>query len=89
MYIDTHAHLTDEAFKENREEIISSLKNANVGLVINIGYDVESSKESACIAQNHDEIYFCAGLHPTDGEDATDANLEKYTIFQKRKNSSG
>ena len=56
MYIDTHAHLTDEAFKENREEIISSLKNANVGLVINIGYDVESSKESACIAQNHDEI---------------------------------
>lgn len=89
MYIDTHAHLTDEAFKENREEVISSLKKANVGLVINVGYDVESSKESAFIAQNHDEIYFCAGLHPTDGEDATDANLEKIYNLSKEKKFVG
>ena len=89
MYIDTHAHLTDEAFKDRIEEVISAYKKADVGLVINIGYDVKSSEESAFIAQNHDEIYFCAGLHPTDGEDANDKNLSIIYDLTKQKKFVG
>jgi len=75
MFSDTHAHLTDEAFRGRIDEVVSSFRAAGVGLVINIGYDLKSSEESAYIAQKHPEIYFTAGLHPTDGEPATEANL--------------
>ena len=50
MYSDTHAHLTDEAFKGRIDEVVASFREANVGLVINIGYDLRSSEESAFIA---------------------------------------
>ena len=81
IFADTHAHLTDEAFSGRIDGVISDYKNAGVGLVINVGYDLISSEKSAFIAQNHDEIYFTAGLHPTDGEDATEENLEKIKLL--------
>lgn len=75
MYIDTHSHLTDEAFAGEVEEVILRAKSSGVGLIINIGYDMKSSQESAQIAQKHHEVYFCAGLHPDDGDEVTDENL--------------
>ena len=77
MFSDTHAHLTDEAFKGRIDEVVNAFRAAGVGLVINVGYDLKSSEESALIAQKYDEIYFTAGLHPTDGEPATSAYLSR------------
>lgn len=74
-FSDTHAHLTDAAFRGREKEVIDSFKDAGVGLAICVGYDLASSEKSAYIAQNHDGIYFTAGLHPTDGEVA-DGNLD-------------
>ncbi len=75
MYIDTHAHLTDECFSDRLDELSSAWRESGVGRVINIGYDVKSSREGAFIAQKLQEVYFCAGLHPTDGDGATEENL--------------
>lgn len=77
MYIDTHAHLTDESFISRIDEVANGWREAGVGKVINIGYDIKSSQESAFIAQKYPEVYFCAGLHPSDGEPADALALEK------------
>ena len=42
MIIDTHVHYDDEAFDVDREELIGSLQENNIGLVLDIG----STKES-------------------------------------------
>ena len=76
MFIDTHAHLTDEAFEGRVDSVVNEWRNSGVGLVVNIGYDIASSQKSAYIAQKYPEVYFMAGLHPTDSEPATEKNLE-------------
>lgn len=54
---DTHAHYDDEQFDKDRNEVISSLKEANVTKCINIGCDIETSKKACEIASEYDFIY--------------------------------
>ena len=44
MYFDTHAHYDDEAFDIDRHELISSLPENGVSLVLNPGCNLNSSK---------------------------------------------
>ena len=49
MYFDSHAHLDDRRFDEDREVIFEDLKNHGVDLIMNIGCDLKSSlMEAAC-----------------------------------------
>lgn len=89
MFIDTHAHLTDEVFAGRVDEAVADWRSSGVGLVINMGYDLNSSKESAFIAQKYPEVYFMAGLHPTDSEPATDDNLEIIRNLTKQEKCLG
>ena len=41
---DTHAHYDSNAFKSDRDEILTALPDAGVGLVVNAGCDVRSSR---------------------------------------------
>ncbi|MBQ1966282.1 MAG: TatD family hydrolase [Clostridia bacterium] len=64
MLFDTHAHLTDPAFDEDREQIIASLPDAGVSHVILPSCTVEDAKAAQKIAKHHSNIYFAAGFHP-------------------------
>ncbi|MBQ1272691.1 MAG: TatD family hydrolase, partial [Clostridia bacterium] len=64
MLFDTHAHLTDPAFDEDREQIIASLPDAGVSHVILPSCTVEDAKAAQKIANHHSNIYFAAGFHP-------------------------
>ena len=46
---DTHAHLMDSAYDEDKEEALKEA--AELKLVINIGCDVPSSKEALALAE--------------------------------------
>lgn len=37
MIFDTHAHYDDEAFDEDRDEVLTSLRKRGVGTVVNVG----------------------------------------------------
>ncbi len=63
---DSHAHYDDEQFDEDRDEIIQSLKEANVTKCINIGCDIETSKKAIDIAKKYDFIYAAIGIHPSE-----------------------
>ena len=72
MLIDTHVHLTNEAYKEDRENILNTLKQNGLEKVINVGYDVLSSKEGFLLSQKYDNVYVALGIHPYSVEEFND-----------------
>ncbi len=70
MFIDAHAHLDDERFEQDRQEIIDALDENEIDFVINAGADLESSLFSKRLAEENEKIYFTAGIHPHDAKTA-------------------
>lgn len=64
--IDSHSHLNDEKFDEDREEQIKKIRESGVSNFITAGYSVESSKKALEIAKKYDFIYTTAGVSPND-----------------------
>ena len=69
MLIDTHAHLNDKRYDENREELISSLFDNKVEKVFTVAYNKESIIDSIELANKYDNIYAIIGVHPSDTKD--------------------
>jgi TatD DNase family protein len=76
MLFDSHAHLNDERFEEDREELISSLKDKGVDLVLNPGACIETSKSSVELANKYDFIYAAVGVHPHDVGEMTEEDIK-------------
>ena len=53
MFTDSHAHLDDERFDEDRQTVIDSLATNGIDTVINIGSTMESSKRSIEFAEKY------------------------------------
>lgn len=65
---DSHAHYDDDAFSENRSEVIESIHQNGVCGVIDIGCDLESSRFAAELAGTYSWFYASAGVHPGNAE---------------------
>ncbi len=76
MLFDSHAHLNDERFDEDREELINSLQEKGVDLVLNPGACIETSKSSVELANKYDFIYAAVGVHPHDVGNMTEDDIE-------------
>lgn len=63
---DSHSHLNDEKFDEDREKTIDEIVKSGVTNFITAGYSVESSKKAIDIAKKYDFIYTTAGVSPND-----------------------
>ena len=61
---DTHAHYDDEAFNEDRDELLDALPKNDVKCVINQGIDIKTSKFSIELAEKYDYIYAAVGIQP-------------------------
>ena len=55
---DTHAHYDDERFDEDRDELLSSLKDKGVSFVVNCGCDLKTCLKTIDMAEkyNPDEV---------------------------------
>lgn len=61
---DTHAHYDDDAFDEDRDELLSILPKNDVKFVINQGIDIKTSEFSIKLAEKYDYIYSAVGIQP-------------------------
>lgn len=61
---DSHAHYDDEAFDEDRFELIESLKEKGVCGIINCGCTPESTEATLALSEQFDFVYFASGIHP-------------------------
>ncbi len=66
MIIDTHAHIDQDAFDEDRDAIIERALEAGVQYMLNVGCDIESSYRSVELSELYDFVYATAGIHPHD-----------------------
>jgi len=62
-YIDTHAHVNINAFKEDAEAVISKCKEEGV-MMINVGTQQDTSKRAVELAEKYNNCYAIVGLHP-------------------------
>ena len=85
MFIDTHAHFNDKAYDGDRHLVLSSLRDFGVDKVINIGADLESSKEVVSLANQYDFLYAAVGVHPYDASTVNDETLETLSSLSQNK----
>lgn len=78
MLFDTHAHLNDPAFDPDRESLITGLPEKGIGLVMNIGCSLASSKDCIAMAEKYPFIYATVGSHPDSADEVNEAVLDEY-----------
>lgn len=78
MLFDTHAHLNDEAFQNDRATLIASLPQKNITMVMNPGCNLEDSKKGIALAEQYDFIYCAVGSHPDSADEVNEAVIEQY-----------
>ncbi|MBO5409415.1 MAG: TatD family hydrolase [Clostridia bacterium] len=83
MIIDSHSHYDDTRFDGDREELLLGLKNQNIEKIINVGYNLESSKMAVKLANTYDFCYAAVGFHPSDAKDFTENEARKLIELTK------
>ena len=85
MLIDSHAHLDDRRFNDDRDMLIKNFKNNNIELVINIGADLMTSVASVELADKYDTIYAAVGVHPHSAKEVNTLVMENIRELTKNK----
>jgi len=77
MYFDTHAHIDDKRFDNDREALFKELPSQGISLVINPGTDITSSEKAISYARTYEYVYAAVGFHPHDAENMKDEDLDR------------
>ena len=84
MLFDTHAHMDDRAFDEDREVLLARLPEQGIGLLMNPGCSLASSWDAVALAARYDYIYAAVGSHPDAADEVTPTVLDEYRMLCKR-----
>ena len=84
MLFDTHAHMDDRAFAADRETLLAQLPEAGIGLVMNPGCSLESSRNADLLSRQYGYIYAAVGSHPDAADEVNEAVLEEYRVLCKQ-----
>ena len=75
--VDTHAHLDDRQFSDDRVEAIQRSLAADVCYIITVGTDLDSSRAAVALAHKHASVYAAVGVHPHDATQVGPEVLER------------
>ena len=86
MIFDTHAHYDDEQFDEDRDELLTTMKENGVGTIVNISATYESCQRSVDLAEKYPNVYAAVGVHPDEvGELDEDKFSQMKKLFEHKK----
>ncbi len=77
MLFDTHAHYDSRQFDADRDQLLSALPGQGVGLVVNPGCDLDSSRQAIGIAERYPFVYAAVGVHPEDCAGWQDTDVDE------------
>lgn len=63
-FFDSHCHLTDAAFRDDREAVLLRAREAGVTRVVSIASDVADAEDALALARAHEAVWSTAGVHP-------------------------
>ncbi|MBE6986631.1 MAG: TatD family deoxyribonuclease [Ruminococcaceae bacterium] len=78
MLFDTHAHMDDRAYDADRQALLAALPEQGIGLLMNPGCSLESSRNAAALAETYSYIYAAVGSHPDAADEVNEEVLEEY-----------
>lgn len=69
-YIDSHVHLADPAFDEDRDAAVERARAAGASALVCIGESLDAARRAREVARRHPGFcWFTAGVHPHDAAD--------------------
>lgn len=75
MIFETHAHYDDEAFNQDRVDILNSLQQSGISFVVNVSASLESTKTTLDLTRQYPFVYGSVGVHPDETKDLNDENF--------------
>ena len=77
MIFDTHAHYDDEAFDDDRDQLLSSMEDGGVGCIVNVCASVGGFGGTLKLMKAYPFVYGAVGVHPDDAELMTQDTLDE------------
>ena len=84
--IDSHAHLNDKRFALDTEAVLARAVASGVRAIINVGYDLASSRDVVAMAASHPRLFAAVGVHPHDAKTASAEALIELRRLAKEAN---
>lgn len=84
MLFDTHAHMDDRSFDEDRYELLAALPQRGITLLMNPGCSYESSRNAVKLSEQYDYIYAAVGSHPDAADEVDDGLIARYRELCKQ-----
>ena len=82
--IDSHAHLNDPRYDSILDDVIARAQAAGVEGIINIGYDLPSSRRAVELAQEYGWMYAVVGIHPHDADGPPEIMVELEALAKEK-----
>jgi TatD DNase family protein len=83
ILVDTHAHIDEEGFAHDFDEMLERAYANDVKYVVNIGANMDESRVSIELADKYESIYATVGVHPHDVEEINDKALDQLAQWCK------
>ena len=83
MIFETHAHYDDAAFDEDREELLSHMKQNGISPIVNVAASLRGCEDSIALADAYPNVYATVGVHPSEVYDLVEADMESLREWAK------
>ncbi len=83
MLFDSHAHYNDERFREDADEVLSSMNENNVGLIMNSCSDISEIPDILHLCEKYPFVYASVGVHPHEVENLKESDMNILREYSK------
>lgn len=84
MRFDTHAHLDDRAFDQDRQTLLEQLPAQGLALILNPACSLESSRTVCRLVEQYPYLYGAVGSHPDAADEVNAAVIAEYRMLCKQ-----
>ncbi|MBU6435009.1 MAG: TatD family hydrolase [Nitrospirae bacterium] len=85
MLFDTHTHLDDTRYNQDREAMIARAQEAGVEAFVTIGCDLATSQAAVALAEQHPSVYASIGVHPHEVKHILDGWYDEFRRLAQNK----
>ncbi|NGZ94798.1 MAG: hydrolase TatD [Nitrospira sp. WS110] len=86
MLFDTHTHLDDARYNDDRDAVITRAREAGVEAFVTIGCDLATSGAAVEIAERYPFVYASIGVHPHEVKHIQDDWYDEFRRLAQNKN---
>lgn len=76
MILETHAHYDDDAFQEDREELLEGMPDFGIPVLVNVGASLESSRTTLQLTERYPHVFAAVGVHPDDAAALSEEGID-------------